>query len=631
MAGLLFLIGSFLLGIALIRRIFPFASGAENVFWGASLGIVVSTWAGYLVSRILSEVNFTILWILIALMWIGSIFLLRTVIRESRGFSFADSLRENKYLIILLTLFVPIFLYFFHAGMFRGENGGMLLTLTSWYDMALHLALANSFVYAQNFPPMYPVLPGEALHYPFLPDFHAAVLLKLGWSIWATFAVTSFVMAVTLVGTFYCFARRLANSNSAAFTATILFFLNGGLGFLLFFRDWYAGDKSLFAQFLNPQTNYTDSWGEGIKWANLITSGFIPQRAMLYGMPIAFFVLALMAIVWKGWSEKENEGRWDGARILFAAGVITGLLPLFHVHSYMAVGFISGFLFLARPRLAWIIFWLPAVLLALPQVIGVGSSLPTSEFLQVHLGWMSYTGGNFYVFLLMNFGLPLLLIIPAIYAAPRYLKTFYIPFAAIIIFCFIFRISPNDFDNLKLMYYWHAATAVLVAVWLNKLAVMPKVRFLVPLIVLICTASGILATMRERTLMHQIFTADEIEAGIFSRDRTEPDAIFLTGQNHNQAALCFGGRRIVLGYDFWIISHGYSRQMYDSIKANVKQIYSGAPEAEVLLEQQNVDYIYIGPHETSGLNANTSYFSERHTLVFKNATISIFKVKGPGV
>jgi hypothetical protein len=217
--------------------------------------------------------------------------------------------------------------------------------------------------------------------------------------------------------------------------------------------------------------------------------------------------------------------------------------------------------------------------------------------------------------------------VPSLFAAPRYLQTFYIAFAALIFLCFVFKISPNDFDNIKLMYYWYAATAVVIAVWLNKLTIKPKLRFLVVLIILICTASGLLATVREAKMIYRIFSPEEIEAGTFSREQTAPDALFLTGQYHNQPALCLAGRRTFLGYDFWIISHGYSRQMYDALKADVKEIYKGSSTAEGLLEKHKIDYIYVGPDERKDLQVNEDYLNNHHTLIFRNATISIYKIQ----
>jgi hypothetical protein len=629
MIGILFFLGSILFGIGLVKKAFPFADKPEKVFWGMSVGILLSSWAGYLISRVLHEVNYIALIVLLAAIWIAAIFLLRKSFSVIREIDFDRILLENRFLIGLFIIFLPIFGYFLDQGMFRVKADGLYLTATSWGDMALHIAITNSFLYAQNFPPMYMVMPGEPLRYPYLPDFHAAIFLKFGWSLWSSFALTAFVSAIALIGTFYCFARRLAESKFAAFLASLMFLFSGGFGFLKFFKDWTESGKSFFGYFFDMKENYTDMFYEGVKFVSLITSGVIPQRAMLYGMPVAFVVLAIFAIVWKDLAEAENADKWRHWQTLFFAGFLTGLLPLYHVHSYMSVGIVSGFLFLVRPRLAWFAFWLPAVLLAVPQIFGGGGHFSSTEFVQYHLGWTHYGDQNFIVYLLYNFGLPLLLIFPALIFVPKRLRTFYIPFAAIFIFCFLFRISPNDFDNIKLLYYWYAATAIVLGFWLSKLARMPKLRFLVIPVVLICTASGILATIRETKLIHRIFSTEEIEAGTFSRDQTAPRALFLTGQNHNQPALCLAGRQILLGYDFWITSHGYSRAQYDAIKNDVKEIYAGTAKSEALIEKYKIDYVYIGSGERNDLFANEDYFKTHHTQVFKNRDISIYKTQKP--
>ena len=629
MTGILFFVGSILLGIGVVKKAFPFAIAVEKVFWGMTTGILLSSWTAYLISRVLHQVSYASLIVLTAAIWATAIFLLRQSFAAIQQFSFAKTVRENRFLIVLFIIFLPIFGYFLYVGMFHARDDGFYLTATSWGDLALHAAIANSFLYGQNFPPMYPLMSGESLRYPFMPDFHAAIFLCLGWNLWASFAATAFVSAIALIGTFYCFARRLADSKFAAFLASLLFLFCGGFGFFKFFKDWSESGKTFFGYFFEMKENYTDMFYDGVKFVNVITSGVIPQRAMLYGMPVGFVILALLAIVWKNWAESENADKWRDWQTLFFAGVLAGLLPLYHVHSYMAIGFISGFLFLARPRIVWFAFWLPAILLALPQVFGGGGHFSSNEFVQYHLGWMNYYNLNFIVYLLYNFGLPFLLIIPALIAAPKHLRTFYVPFAAIFVFCFTFRISPNDFDNIKLLYYWYAATVVIVAFWLSKLTKKPKLRFLLVPILLICTASGFLATVRETKLIYRIFSTEEFEAGTFARDQTAPKSVFLTGQNHNNPALCVAGKQVLLSSEFWITSHGYKKEMFDAIYTDVKEMYKGTPQTEALLEKYKVDYVYIGPNERNELLANEDYFNAHHTLVFKNREILIYKIQKP--
>src|SRR5437867_10517396 len=61
MIALVFLIGSFLVGIALVRKIFPFTNLGERIFWGTTLGSMASVWVAYVFSRILHGMYYGVL------------------------------------------------------------------------------------------------------------------------------------------------------------------------------------------------------------------------------------------------------------------------------------------------------------------------------------------------------------------------------------------------------------------------------------------------------------------------------------------------------------------------------------------------------------------------------------------
>ena len=172
----IFLIGSFVLGIVITKRLFPFTNRVERIFWGMVLGSMSSTWAAYVLSRILSDLKYpAIAALTMVIAGLAAFFLYQDLASLRRFIARRNWFREHRSLILLLALFAPIFFYFFYVGMFHRREGVLYLTLTSWYDMALHLAVANSFVYGHNFPPAYLLLPGEPMRYPFLPDFHAEI------------------------------------------------------------------------------------------------------------------------------------------------------------------------------------------------------------------------------------------------------------------------------------------------------------------------------------------------------------------------------------------------------------------------------------------------------------------------
>jgi hypothetical protein len=625
MFALIFLGGSILLGIEIARRFFPFTNRAERLLWGAALGPMMTTWAAYLAARAIGELTYPTLSILTVIIWgLVSLASYRSPPRLQWSILTRRGLGQIKLEIALAIIFATIFGSFFYRGMFHPTANGMFLTATSSYDLPYHLALATSFLYGQNFPPMNPVLPTVPLRYHFLPDFYAAILMKLGLGIWPAFAVTSTIAALALVGIFYCFARRLTESKRASFIATLLFFFSGGLGFLLFFSDWRASAEPFFTFFWNMKENYTDIWSRGIKWTNLITSGLIPQRAMLHGMPVAFLVLSALAVVWKKWTDQRPATQWQSAELLLPAGVVTGLLPLFHFHAYMVILFVSCGLMLIRPRLSWLAFFAPAILIGLPQWRDFGTQAAAASLpLRFHLGWMSYIYSNFYLFLLRNFGLPLVLIVPAFFVAPRHLRTFYLPFAALMVLCFVILVSKDDVDNTKLMFYWHGATAVVLGAALAKWMRGRWSILAVALVVLACTLSGFLSLVRESRLVGRSFSPAEIAAAEFART-LPPRSKFLTGPVYSQPALCLAGKPIVLGFEFLITSQGYPVSKYRVVLSDVKRIYRGDPQAAVLLARYGVKYIYLSSYERKVLNADSSYFDQQHRVVFKNSEVAIY-------
>jgi hypothetical protein len=586
---------------------------------------MASVWTAYLVSRLLGNLSYAALVVLtVAICGLIGLSWYRDRLQIKKSTATLQLIKDSKLQILLALIFVTIFAYFFYEGMFRPTRNGMFLTATSFYDLAYHLALATSFVYGQNFPPINPVFPTEPLRYHFMPDFHAAILMKLGLGIWPTFAITSFIMALAFVGIFYCFARRLTESSLASFIATLLFFFSGGLGFALFFKDWRNSNQPFLNFLFNMKENYTDMFFRGIKWTNLMTSGVIPQRSMLYGMPLAIVVLTLIAVVWKRWSEEQSKGKWDGVKVLFPAGIITGLLPLFHYHAYAVVIFITIILFLLRPRLVWLIFWVPAFLIALPQCHELGRHIsPGTSSLRFHLGWMSHTSPNFFLFMILNFGLPLILIFPAYCFAPKYVQTFYLPFVVLMALCFMFFISRDQVDNTKLMFYWHAGTTVLIAAWLARWTRQPILRISMVIMVFACTFAGALSVVREAKLVWRIFSPEEIAAGEFARGLA-PKSLFLSGPTSRQPALCLAGKPTMLGYEFLISSQGTDMAKYYAILGDIRKIYSGDAAAPALIGRYGVKYIYVSGYERDILKANASYFDSHYKTVFKNSEIVIY-------
>ena len=94
---------------------------------------------------------------------------------------------------------------------------------------------------------------------------------------------------------FYCLIKYWLGRSATALIAWILFFWNGGLGFVYF--DNAEKIHKIFAEFYMTPTNYLD---KNLRWVQVIVDMLIPQRATLFGWAILFPLLAQKEIVCYG-------------------------------------------------------------------------------------------------------------------------------------------------------------------------------------------------------------------------------------------------------------------------------------------------------------------------------------------
>jgi hypothetical protein len=669
MLAILFLTGGVLLGTCLTRRVLRGTLEVwEQVLWGTVAGWMLAALGAYAAARVQGRLTWgAVAWATL-FVWACAVLLSAptlSLLRGAKGEGGAwPSLRLCRQTLrglrgsigqrhvglgAVLLVSAPVYWCLFSTHTFAPGAGGVYSGGSAWYDLSFHAALASSFVYGENFPPVYTPLAGEPLLYPFMPDFHAAALMVAGLSMRAAFLSTALPLALAATGLFYSFALRVTRGVAASALATTLFLLNGGLGFWNLFQDWRRSGRGLFEFWGALDVNYANDWSRGIHWTNLVTDTFLSQRAALYGLPAGLMILTLFAVAWQRWGDVEGGRTKDDVHAdeiqtdarqpslhpsssrlqhFIAAGVLAGLLPLFHTHTYVAVGLVSIFLFLMRPRLAWLAFWMPAVLLAAPHLLGLASRAAGGGVVRLQPGWMGSDAPSFVVYMLRNFGVPLVLALPAWLAAPRAWKTFYLAFALLLVFALTVVVSPNVFDNGKLTYYWHALNSVLVARWLVSLARARRLKFLTaPLAVLLALLSvltGVAALQAESRASARLFTGADLEVARFIREQTTPHALFLTAPDFNQPALSLAGRPVLRGPTAWLWAHGYE---FRAREADVRRIYAGAPDAFELLKHYGVDYVYLGAAERDGLKANVSFFDANFSTVYRVAGITIYDAR----
>jgi hypothetical protein len=629
MLAILFLAGSTLLGVCLVRRAGrALLDEIEQILWGTVVGWIVATAGIYFVARGQGQLSpRTVLWTTLAIWIIAAILFLAGRDRlDVRALLDRPGSAYTGLGLVLLVL-APIYWLVLSVQMFpRGEGG--LYSGSAGNDLNFHAALISSFRYGQNFPPIYTLLPPEHLSYPFLPDFHAAVLMAGGLSLRSAMIVTAVFLGVVITGLLYALALRITRSSRTATLATLLFFLNGGLGFIYFFRDWWQSRQSLIQFWKTLSFNYANLSERGLNWNNIVADIMVPQRTSLFGFSIGLMIFTSFAIVWQRWHASEgaetNRGQPHSLTLMVFAGLLAGSLPYFHTHTYIAAGLVSVVLFAMRPRREWIGFWAPAVLLAAPQLLPLVTHARGVGVVRLFFGWLGHDDPFFPLYLLRNFGLPLLLAIPAWWVAPREWRKFYLAFLFLFIFTFVVVFSPNLFDNGKLLYYWHALNSVLVAAWLVRLATAHKQRLLAIVLAFLSIATALIVFRHETIASTRVFTDEELSAAAFVRERTEPHALFLTAPELNSPVLSLGGRPVLRSATAWLWSHGYEFRQRES---DVRRIYAGTVDAAELLRFYHVDYVYLGDAERSDVKANAEFFDANLPAIYHSQTITIYDAR----
>jgi hypothetical protein len=497
-------------------------------------------------------------------------------------------------------------------------------------DLPFHVSLIEGFLKSANFPPQDSEFAGGRLTYPFLVDFVAAQYQQAGASLPGAFLLQNVLLAFSLLALFYRWALLLTRSLFVALAAPLLVLFSGGLGFVHYFRDLPPGTTAMGALTHLPH-QYTLFARDGLVWGNATTTLLTTQRGLMMAIPLALLVWTL----W--WQSPQTRGGGRSWSRMAAAGVLAGLLPLIHGHTFLMIGLVglvmaavdlarvlpSGLRALGRAVGPWALFGAIALGLALPQVwlLAQSSSVQTAHFFGYEPGWVSGDLG-FFRFYWRNLGLfPILFVVALLWPRrrrfARVLSRRAVAFLAPFLVCFVvpnlIRLAPWDMDNMKVLLYWHIAASVavaatLAALWRHRFGKIPAVALLAAL-----TLSGALDVLRiaQPTERQMIYDADGLAFARAVDAAIPPHALILHYPRYDHP-ITATGRRLLMGYEGHLWSHGID---FAARKRDVQRMYSGASDARALLALYGVDYVVIGPPEAvdslqTGIHPNATFFAQ---------------------
>jgi hypothetical protein len=636
------------------------APRAARLCMGASIGLALMATVGFLLALVLGLGAATI--ILSSVILLAPLLLLVNPKRRALILYLLrpspSSVRESSaggigYLVFYLTIAILLAMVFGRA-VFERPDGIYTGVTNNLGDLPLHLQVINSFVQGHNLPPEDPTFAGVRFAYPFLVDFLAAMLVRAGAGVIFAMWLQNMVLAMAFVGVLHYWTILLTRNRLAGVIAPLLVLFNGGLGWWLLFSDTPV--DGFFLQLGNLQHDYTIVPNSILRWGNSLTTLFVPQRSILFGMPLAITIFCQW---WLALSQQEDAPPTDeptatsaleqrnavstkvsksrskrsrkaaGATIqpepqnfylrrMLAAGLCAGLLPLIHAHTFLAVMAVAACLALIFRSAwrSWLYFFAVAIVVSVPEVLWLANTggVNTRSYLAWQPGWDHGTH-NVIWFWFVNTGLFIPLLVIALlwrrgtFKLPPRLVRFYVPF----IFCFIvpnlIRVAPWIWDNIKVLFLWYVASApivgLLLARWWQRRSVL---RWLAPVVLATLLLAGGLDVLRvvSEAPEYREFDAPDIAAASLISAQASPRALVLHAPTFNSPVF-LTGRRSLLGFPAWMWSRGLD---YSQRSVDIERIYSGEPEADALLRKYNVDYVLVGPLELASFKVNEQFWSK---------------------
>ena len=514
-------------------------------------------------------------------------------------------LKLNIFLILSFLIFGFLFWHFAKEMLIVEKDGLYVGQVNLYGDLVLHLSFINKFLESSKILPDSPIFAQSKINYPIFADFTTAQIAKLTSVDFALF-ITTFLTGLLVIYVARIFILNFIKSEKVVFLTLLIFFLNGGFGFIYFFQDYANSQKSITDFLFSMPNEYTDIKEKGYWWINSFLAYFLPQRGFLFAFPITLTILALL---YTGFKKNKSY-------LIIIAGLLSGVLPLVHAHSLFLIFLVSliyfplSVMFSKEPErkniiISWAIFAALTALLSIPIIKTISQDTNPLHFIRLDPGWTSKE--NIILFWGKNLGIfaPILTVaLVWVYKNNKKLFSLYLPFAAIFIISNIFVFQPWEFDNSKLLIYWYFASSIIVAYFMYEFFFSEGLvhKTLGVVLIFFMVFASFLDIFRTFTPVtsYQIFSKEDIAIANSVKFLTNKNGTFVTAPIHNHPIPALSGRSTLVGYHGWLWTHGID---YTNRAQDVKKIYAGE-NFENLISKYRISYVTVGPHETNDFTIN---------------------------
>ena len=487
-------------------------------------------------------------------------------------------------------------------------------------DLGLHLTHIKFFANGVRLWPSNPIYVGsEHLRYPAGIDLFNALLLKINISLIPGLV---WVGLIASIATFYAFYRW-----GGAF-AVAGFLFNGGIAGFQFFKTFDVMD-------------YQDV--NHIAWKCIPLTMFVTQRGLLYAIPAGLILL------WH-WREKfygrVEQHRNSGPLPFWLELSFYAAMPLFHIHTFMALSILLVCLFVAgdapvRSHILKLV--LSALVPATFLVWLITDHFHARSVIEFNWGWVQRSDGEFkmpfFRFWFFNFGMlvPLVLTLVGMLGYRVWQEgfksgrkqpeeiAFVFGATAIFLFTFLVKTAPWGWDNLKIMVWSYFI--VLPYLWRNLI-----IQWERPIRWAVCFglfASGFislfggLAAGKGGFGFAQRGEVDAVDAAV----RKMPiEARFASWPTYNHPLL-LSGRKVVMGYPGHLWTQGFDD--YGKTNDLLARLMQGASDWRDLARTLHVRYVFWGREEKANYQSSTKPWEKTAALVASGTWGAVYDLEQP--
>ena len=279
----------------------------------------------------------------------------------------------------------------------------------------------------------------------------------------------------------------------------------------------------------------------------------------------------------------------------------------------------------------WLIFLGITLLLALPQLFyWTFQQAKGEQFVRPHFNWAN-SGDNYLLFYLKNLGLTAVFYLPAVLMRDKNILQWASPIILIMSVSECVLFQPNPYDNNKLIFVAYLFLCGMTANFFVKLLAACKKRGYKILLstagLFLFTASAILTMGREIVSDYVLFGSNYVSLADFVTEHTPKNAVFLTGDRHNNEVAALTGRNIVCGAGTYLYYHGLN---YEERKQEVKIMYENPSYAQEFFEKYQVSYILITKYEKDSYQIDMAYYQANSLTVYENEEVALLQLNPLG-